>query len=345
MMPRKQIELLLIILHIIVLVLSAYGQDAHHLPWCSNNAHTTGHWQTVNTTRKSFHCCGYGDYLNTISEFCGTQAYPKFQKGFCWKGSNEFGASVGMNSIGRSCQCDAEQGRLTVSQREKYEWIPSLCTMKEWDAQLFCSLLGNRTISLVGDSTMEQSSATLMSMIQSGGGGCAHQITNCRCDFLSFGLHWGEPTVKEVGFMFHADILVMSFGPHASDDGDLWSVWGALESMITDIRLTYPDTTFVWRSQQPGHVNCHTHSSPVAYYDSDEQENSGMDKDHWHAFPHYDAISRNFTISNNITYLDLAPLYLRPDGHNPAECLHYCLPGPIDLFSRIFLQMLYNNEL
>ena len=182
-MQKVQKVYFLITLHSFTLLLSALQQGTNNF-WCSNTAHTMGHSQNANTTKKRTHCCDYEDYLSTISEFCGTEARQKFRSRFCWKGSDEFGAFIGMSSIGRSCRCDAGQDNLFVGHREKSEWIPSLCKKREWDAQLFCSLLGNRTISLISDSTVELPSATLMRMIRSGGGGCAHRIVNCRCDFL-----------------------------------------------------------------------------------------------------------------------------------------------------------------
>ena len=58
-----------------------------------------------------------------------------------------------------------------------YDWVPCFCMLHRWNASFFCELLGNRTILLVGDSTMEQSVSTLMAMIQSGQGGSADQIS------------------------------------------------------------------------------------------------------------------------------------------------------------------------
>jgi hypothetical protein len=44
--------------------------------------------------------------------------------------------------------------------------------------------------------------------------------------------------------------------------------------------------------------------------------------------------------------VDLAPLYLRPDAHPGGnDCLHMCVPGPLDLFSILLLAMLRNGDL
>lgn len=44
--------------------------------------------------------------------------------------------------------------------------------------------------------------------------------------------------------------------------------------------------------------------------------------------------------------LDLSPLCYKSDAHPGGnDFLHYCMPGPIDLFPIILLQMLYNDEI
>jgi hypothetical protein len=45
--------------------------------------------------------------------------------------------------------------------------------------------------------------------------------------------------------------------------------------------------------------------------------------------------------------LSMEPLYLRPDAHvygSKHDCMHYCQPGPLDLFSVLLLQMMVTGE-
>ena len=71
---------------------------------------------------------------------------------------------------------------------------------------------------------------------------------------------------------------MLTFGAHAKDDGDVWTVWSFLEPIIAEIRQDFPNTRFVWKSQNLGHVNCHSYSQPTDHYDLVEQQNSGHDR-------------------------------------------------------------------
>lgn len=75
----------------------------------------------------------------------------------------------------------------------------------------------------------------------------------------------------------------------------------------------------------------------------------------WERFAHQNEISKEIVEELGFTYIDVAtPMITRPDGHvgykfieytstlNPTlDCLHYCLPGPIDLW----VEFLYNTLL
>ena len=67
-----------------------------------------------------------------------------------------------------------------------------------------------------------------------------------------------------------------------------------------------------------------------------------------------DYAANNFPLMG-IKLLDIAPMLdLRPDGKDIAhtilkpgiyDCLHFCLPGPVDIFSRIIGHKLFMGEL
>ena len=77
----------------------------------------------------------------------------------CWsrKGNPSYSTSVG-----RGCSCDINLGRHQLHLRERFYWQPHNCRLLEWNATQFCDFLGDRTISMIGDSTMEQIAATLV---------------------------------------------------------------------------------------------------------------------------------------------------------------------------------------
>ena len=84
----------------------------------------------------------------------------------------------------RGCQCDAEQGWLSVNRREKYMWTPDDCDLVPWDAASFCAKLGSRSLLMIGDSTMQQAAATVLSMVIAGGGACSVKLSSSLSDTL-----------------------------------------------------------------------------------------------------------------------------------------------------------------
>lgn len=104
-------------------------------------------------------------------------------------------------------------------------WVPDSCSFDLWDAQKFCTALGNRTVLIVGDSTLQQVAVTLINMIISNSGNCADRITFAKSYFLTF-KKWGERKKNIFEFVedINPDIVVFSAGAHLHDLGDLYSV-------------------------------------------------------------------------------------------------------------------------
>jgi len=74
----------------------------------------------------------------------------------------------------------------------------------------------------------------------------------------------------------------------------------------------------------------------------------GVSRYNWDYFPDYDKFSLAYSEILDIAFIDMSPLYFRPDSHPPKhidDCLHYCIPGPLDIFPQLLLNMLYNKEL
>ena len=140
--------------------------------YCQSNQYKDGSWIEIdNLTSKSFYCCGFDslDHRHNISICGGTNLKGLYD----YWGSNSHRSQVG----GSGCSCDGMMNtRASLSRREKFKWIPAKCTLLAWNSTLFCDLLGNRIIYFQGDSTMDQSFNTLLSMIYEGKGGCAHQM-------------------------------------------------------------------------------------------------------------------------------------------------------------------------
>jgi hypothetical protein len=130
------------------------------LPWCHSNNHTAGIWvrNTDNiNVKKSFICCG-GAQKDSLGAPLDLEHVP----GYCYptntvatffeRGYLEYGSQCGDDC----CRCDREENtRLIPNKRETYYWNPTSCRLQEWNATLFCELLGSRSILLMGDSTMQ----------------------------------------------------------------------------------------------------------------------------------------------------------------------------------------------
>ena len=335
-----------------------YAHEAvvHHrnfsLPYCKNNEYIAGFWERMNSTSpsKSFYCCGwdYKDYQSN-SDKCGYGNY-NYNSG-TYIGSNHIYAHSG----GHACSCDAISplGRNKINEREMYVWKPAYCDLLDWNATLFCQLLGTKTIALIGDSTMEQTATTLMNMIRHNNGGCAHQIRLCRTDFLVSVTHPGkELNAMEYIELYKPSIAIFNYGAHGHIMSDIESTWKSFVPMLKRIKKLFPNIQLVWKSQNTGHLFCANHSDNVHHpniiYDPIHGSH-GADYYKWYNFPGFDEVSRNYTLKLNISmkFIDMSPLNFRIDAHaRPAmDCLHYCLPGPINLFSILLLQMLYNQEL
>ncbi len=332
---------MLSILITIVLIAILALQTTSNL--CRNNQHVIGTWEhRPEISKKSHYCCAWDDYdWMSDQTICGNgRIYSKFH---AYAGSDEYATQSG----GRPCTCDAVLGRHNVSEREKYHWKPTHCHLLAWNATQFCALLGNRTILFVGDSTMQQSASTVMSMIQNDKGGCAHQLLAAETYHLTFGVN-GESSWVQHYEAHRPDMTIMTVGAHLHDMGDMHAIWNQLEGQLKEVRAKYGQhIKMYWKTQNAGHANCQAYHKPVPSFGPFYSE---PDYYHWNIYPEFDAVSRNRSRENNMTLIDVSPLYLRPDAHPSnhsakVDCLHFCRPGPLDFTSNIMLTMLHTGEL
>ena len=323
---------------------------------CEGTEHTDGRWVNFTTPpkRKSFHCCQYDSYDFMHDPVACRNPLWTEKLGFydtqLVTGFNEYPTFVGEHS----CNCDKAQGtRDTVSQRELYYWKPTNCSLLSWNATRFCEILGPRRMLFVGDSTQVQTFATLTNMIQSGNASCNSQITFGRSNLLVYGLKGGKNLHEWVQISNLPDIVVIACAAHLHDLGDMQFVLQHLAPMMQRIRDLYQEkgrsVSFAWKTSNPPHFNCTVLHEPLAEAAPLSPQDLKSDNYEWHLFPDFDAMAVNASKTLNMTILDVTPLRLRPDAHTgvtwKSDCLHYCLPGPIDLFSQVVMQALYNREL
>ncbi|GJP35596.1 hypothetical protein CLOM_g20094 [Closterium sp. NIES-68] len=133
------------------------------------------------------------------------------------------------------------------------------------------------------------------------------------------------------------DIFVMNRGAHYAED-DVF-IPELRETMLA-LRTHFPNALIIYRNTPPGHVNCTQYWEPIPRRQSPEELPYN-----WGDFKRQNEMAREIVEAAGAVYLDVdAMTSLRPDGHlgknrrYKVDCLHYCLPGPIDLWTR----MLYN---
>jgi hypothetical protein len=348
---------LLVITAMLSLQISAVSTDfKQEFGTCKGGNHAVGKWvfnDKLTNTDKSFYCCGYddNDYQSNVT-LCGLHNARDRQTVVFGTRPQEFSHFeyfVGqenhlMQSGGNACVCDkaGDKGRWEMHMREKYEWTPSFCFLQAWNAKTFCELLGDRNILIRGDSTAGQSAITLINMLVAKGEKCQKQITFSWANML--GLSTGPRNHELLDMVHHANasIVIFSAGAHFHSLDQYKQGWEPMVAKIADVQTQLPHVKFAFKTINPGHVNCHEHFNPTEHYQPPAATTS--DEFHWNLHPAFDNYAKEVVRTRlRIPVIDMTPLYTRPDAH--ADCLHLCLPGPLNLFSTLVLNMLSTGEL
>lgn len=318
-----------------------------------------GNDAALRPTNKSFVCCGWDarDWMaEEISNYCNpNNYYHEEYRGVDWG----FEHPEILSSGGHACTCDeADNTRLTKSKREKYIWRPNNCQLRLWNATLFCEVLGDRTIIMIGDSTMQQSAGTLMAMLQSAHprGMCSEKIIFGRSNDLSaFDIvdymtrYKPSYTILNAGAHFYApsdyykkmhesmDAIrkyeketYMYVNPllfNNSESGDMEEL-----NFIQYTTEKPKDHRFVWKTMNPAHLHCDNYTEPTNIY----KVPTADDKFGWAWFHVYDKMMLKLAVEYGLDVIDMRPLYLRPDAHPghrawqwKEDCLHFCMPGRV----------------
>lgn len=296
--------------------------------------HVVGSWKPINVTAKSFPCCGWdgNDYQN-LGDVCVDSPFY-------------------MHSGGNSCSCDAQDGRFTVNRREKYVWAPQNCKLVPWDAHNFCTILANREVILVGDSTMQQAAATIGNMVKGYGEDpidpkCSDQISffhsdtlvNKKYSYFNRGKHW-EEYINDFNTTLSA-IVVLSAGPHIPTRTNFTEVLMKVEEGIHRIRRSYPGVSFMWKTQPAGHGGCTKYTEPLS-----QKQDTGQQEYNHGIFGDFDNMAAALFLDKiKAPLLNLDPLFYRADAHPGDDCLHLCIPGPLDLAGILLHHMLVTHQI
>lgn len=324
------------------------------LPLCMHNEHVHGKWaEKVNAT-KSFPCCGWDQNdFQWNTTLCGKK------KTNDWTISHSIATSLFVQFGGHACYCDRRAGRVEVHDMQKYHWVPSHCSLLAFDATRFCNLLGSKRMLFIGDSTMSQTARTLMNLIRAQkpypeASAClnnviyAHsnhimEINSTRYDWADFVLMYDPHIViLGTGAHFHSvehyETLMKTFARDFVHFQER-----RVSTYIPLGKLSNHTISFVWKSINPGHLNCTHATMPV---ETKASIDASLDRYSWGLFDTYDTISRDLALRHNMSYLDMYPLALRPDAHPGGnDCLHYCASGPLDIIGDLLLTKLVTGEL
>jgi hypothetical protein len=214
--------------------------------------------------------------------------------------------------------------------------------MIAWNATQFCDLLGNCTIYLHEDSTMDQAANSLISHLQINKGGCADKIYFYK-EFYGRGSRGlVDPGLFERIRTLNISITIFAFGAHAHEDETVLKFWNYLTELLHSTQITELknrlNITYVWRTNHPAHINCQNAIEPnnITIDSYPQYNNISIDPHNWSGFNRWDYQSIEKARKLGMKILDMSPLYGRPDSHPVnGDCLHYSISGPIDIFANL----------
>lgn len=226
------------------------------MPMCKTadlGSHNGAWVRDANETRKKWVCCGWDGGRAQLPEVAGLCASGAnlASSGYRFSGDNALFALAG----GHACECDAYGGTLrTVSERERWTWKPSSCTLHEFCAPCFCRILGNRKFLILGDSYAQQFSSTIMNSVRAGK--CAHQFVSALSDrlvakggFVGRGKDWRVLVSEE-----QPEIVMLSLGAHIKDIQEYSDLIKDIADGIKALKSS--NIRFIWRTLHYPHDYC-----------------------------------------------------------------------------------------
>ena len=237
---------------------------------------------------------------------------------------------------------------------DRFEWkSPNL---PQWNPAEFCRLLGpHRRILMIGDSTMTQAATTLMNAVH---GYCQTQLINFIVDtlineelgVLNRGPHWLE-IVRNESITRDGDIVVLTVGAHISRKQDLYNVSDLVLQQIMAMKVERPSLIIIYKTQQPSGCTRKIANLSLSPLQAGESFHFGPGNHFNHPLLYeYDKTVICHLQELGIPFLDMRMLFSRSDAHPSSkrrtrlmDCLHFCSPGPLDMFAILFLRLLQHN--
>lgn len=255
---------------------------------------------------------------------------------------------------------------------DEHQW-KSAAIATEFDPNAFCKILANRTIAVIGDSTMRQTAKVLGSMTSVGG--CGDKIKYHSADTLvgqsmghmNRGVHWME-AVKEM----KPDIVLLAVGAHIIDDDNFTIVLDAVVKDMEEIQKGYPNIQIIWKTQSPAGGYPTSIYPPAGYatpvstkgYKSLIYAANSFIPGHpmeagrfrstnpmYKLYNHQSFWGRDNNIlipelqKRGIPFLDVRMLYNRADAHGwlNGDAMHFCIPGTLRIIPLLLYRLMENN--
>lgn len=297
------------------------------------------------TPNKEFNnpiCCPWdkSDFVGKVyPEICGKDYWPQNTQDFDQNAAQHYTGNPNLlaQAGGHGCLC-----RDSRNFTDQYTWTSPKLT-RPFNASYTCELLGKRRMLIIGDSTGQQLASTLMNALFHAP--CVDQLRFVQSDFLL-------SRKKERGYNItyildryqdSVDIVVWGVGPH---------IYGkfqeTLQTVVPLILRQYPNLKFIYKTQQPGGCS----DQPLLDMSPDqaalEMERLNLTlKYNYREFYDRDMFAMQYLREVSMPILDLRMLYNRPDAHTRPEedCLHMCIPGPLDVVADLFQQLLIDEEI
>jgi hypothetical protein len=152
--------------------------------------------------------------------------------------------------------------------------------------------------------------------------------------------YWQEAWADEF-LKSPSQLLVLNRGAHYVLD----AVYVAeLNETLAAVRAAKPNCIVVFRTTVPGTANCNSYMNHVPLADASSLPPRETWPYFWDKFEGQNALARALIQRHHphVLVLDpVAPLLLRPDTHLGGEdCLHYKMPGPIDMWDVALVETL-----
>jgi hypothetical protein len=207
---------------------------------------------------------------------------------------------------------------------------------------------------------------------------CMKQISFGMSDYLvnvTRGERGSTLLAHAMNYDYDFDFLIYSYGYHAheveapgdakkaiNDDSYSNFFTKRLQEAIQQVRENRkrkhrPPVSLIYKTENMAHSSCEKYKAPDNSLLNREKlerlSSTGLGKKYqWSDEFHLEDRLIKFARENDVFIMRQTPLYARPDGHIPLwfhnlktgenswDCMHYCIPGPLNIFGQLFLHFL-----